>query len=376
MSCAGLAATTRYFVDNAGDSVLEAAERGLRHRLRAASATRSPPGQQVEVLSARSTIRQRPRSTSSATSSASTIIGNAGDNVIDGGGGADLLWRPRRQRQLFRRHAGDVVIEAAGQGYDIVYAERHLCARRRASRSRCCRPADNIGDDRDQPDRQRARQVRSSAMPGANFARRRRRRRHDARAAAATTPISSTSRATSSIEAAGQGYRHCLRARQLRARRRASRSRCFRHHRPCRAPPRSTSPATSSANRDRQCRHQRARRRARQRHAASAGAGADTFAFTTALGGGNVDTIADFASGSDKIALDDAIFTGIGGPGALNPNAFFAGTAAHDADDRIIYDRPPAQLFYDADGNGAGAAVQFATFAGSVALGTADFLVI
>ena len=65
--------------------------------------------------------------------------------------------------------------------------------------------------------------------------------------------------------------------------------------------------------------------------------GADTFAFTTALGAGNVDTIVDFAHGTDKIALDDAIFTAIGGLGALNANAFVTGTAAADADDRIIY---------------------------------------
>jgi Ca2+-binding RTX toxin-like protein len=54
--------------------------------------------------------------------------------------------------------------------------------------------------------------------------------------------------------------------------------------------------------------------------------GADTFAFTTALGGGNVDTIADFAAGTDKIGLDDAIFTAIGG--SLGAGAFVAGSAA------------------------------------------------
>ena len=56
--------------------------------------------------------------------------------------------------------------------------------------------------------------------------------------------------------------------------------------------------------------------------------GADTFAFTTALGGGNIDTVADFVAGTDKIALDDAVFTEIGGLGALNANAFVTGSAA------------------------------------------------
>ena len=104
--------------------------------------------------------------------------------------------------------------------------------------------------------------------------------------------------------------------------------------------------------------------------------GADTFAFTTSLGSNNVDQIADFLSGTDKIALDDAIFAGIGGPGGLNSGAFFAGAAAHDSDDRIIYNQATGQLFYDADGNGAGAAVLFGLVDGLPSLTASDFTVI
>jgi Ca2+-binding RTX toxin-like protein len=88
-------------------------------------------------------------------------------------------------------------------------------------------------------------------------------------------------------------------------------------------------------------------------------AGADSFAFTTALGAGNVDEIADFAPGSDKLLLDDAVFTAIGGLGALNANAFVSGTAAGDA-----------------DGNLSGAAVLFATLDGHPAITANDFAVI
>ncbi|HVQ08965.1 MAG TPA: Ig-like domain-containing protein [Allosphingosinicella sp.] len=102
--------------------------------------------------------------------------------------------------------------------------------------------------------------------------------------------------------------------------------------------------------------------------------GADMFAFTTALGAGNVDTVADFVAGTDRIGLDDAIFTAIGG--ALNANAFVIGTAAGDADDRIVYDQATGRLFYDADGSGAGAAVQFATIGNGLALTAADFTMI
>ena len=103
--------------------------------------------------------------------------------------------------------------------------------------------------------------------------------------------------------------------------------------------------------------------------------GNDTFAFTTALGGGNVDVIGDFQTG-DTIALDDAVFAGIGGLGALGAGVFVTGTGAGDADDRIIYNSATGQLFYDADGNGAGAQVQFASVSPGLTLAASDFVVI
>ena len=102
--------------------------------------------------------------------------------------------------------------------------------------------------------------------------------------------------------------------------------------------------------------------------------GGDRFDFMTALGGGNVDLITDMVSGTDKLGLDDAIFTAIGA--TLDAGEFVVGAAAVDADDRIIYNQASGQLFYDADGNGAGAAVQFATLQGSPALTVNDFTVI
>jgi len=102
--------------------------------------------------------------------------------------------------------------------------------------------------------------------------------------------------------------------------------------------------------------------------------GADTFAFSRPLGGGNIDRITDFASGVDKIALDHDLF-GLG-IGPLPASAFVTGSAAADADDRIIYDSTTGALYYDADGNGAGAAVQFATLGGAPALTASDFIVI
>jgi serralysin len=104
--------------------------------------------------------------------------------------------------------------------------------------------------------------------------------------------------------------------------------------------------------------------------------GNDTFAFTTALGAGNVDIVYDFVAGADKIALDDAVFTGLA-PGALAASAFVAGTSALDADDRIIYDSATGALYFDADGvGGASAMVQFATLSPGLTLAAGDFAVI
>ncbi|TFF22006.1 hypothetical protein E3C22_15265 [Jiella endophytica] len=105
------------------------------------------------------------------------------------------------------------------------------------------------------------------------------------------------------------------------------------------------------------------------------GAGDDVFVFSTALGTNNVDTITDFGTGNDTIHLDDAVFTALAA-GALSDDAFTIGTAATDADDRIIYDQATGHLLYDADGNGAGAAIHFATLDPGLNLTADDFLVV
>ena len=102
--------------------------------------------------------------------------------------------------------------------------------------------------------------------------------------------------------------------------------------------------------------------------------GADSFAFTTAVGAGNVDRISGFDPSDDTILLEDAVF-GLA-TGSLNPNVFVVGTAAADADDRIIYNQTLGTLSYDSDGNGAGAAVLFAIVDGAPVLTASDFTVI
>ena len=94
------------------------------------------------------------------------------------------------------------------------------------------------------------------------------------------------------------------------------------------------------------------------------GLGNDIFVFSTVLGSTNVDTILGFTCSSDVIQLENAIFTGLTTTGTLAASAFVTGTAAADANDRIIYNASTGDLFYDADGTGATAAVKFATLVG------------
>jgi Ca2+-binding RTX toxin-like protein len=111
--------------------------------------------------------------------------------------------------------------------------------------------------------------------------------------------------------------------------------------------------------------------------ALNGGAGRDSFRFNTTLNAtSNVDRITGFVAADDTIQLDDAVFAGIGPAGVLSATAFRAGTAAGDANDRIVYDSATGRLWFDANGSGAGASVLFATLSPGTALSAADFVII
>ena len=107
------------------------------------------------------------------------------------------------------------------------------------------------------------------------------------------------------------------------------------------------------------------------------GAGADRFLFDTALDPlGNVDAIRDFSAAADTILLDRSVFSAIGANGVLKNGVFAEGKQAGDADDRIVYNSATGELFYDADGSGAGAALLFARVDPGTALTNADFIAV
>jgi Ca2+-binding RTX toxin-like protein len=104
----------------------------------------------------------------------------------------------------------------------------------------------------------------------------------------------------------------------------------------------------------------------------------DYFVFNTPLNAlTNRDTVTDFSHVDDTFKLENAIFTKLGaGVHALNPAFFRAAVKALDANDYIVYDRTHGTLSYDADGNGAHAAIAFAYLPTKPVLAANDFVVI
>lgn len=105
------------------------------------------------------------------------------------------------------------------------------------------------------------------------------------------------------------------------------------------------------------------------------GADADVFVLNQLKG---VDHITDFTSGSDRISLSKATYVALGAKGALDPAGFYAAAGAtqgHLETDRVIYDTSTGALYYDADGSGAGKAVQIAVLDSHPAIVYADVLI-
>ena len=72
----------------------------------------------------------------------------------------------------------------------------------------------------------------------------------------------------------------------------------------------------------------------------------------------------------------NAVMTQLGGVGVLAASKFFAGAAAHDADDRIVYNKTNGTVWYDFNGNLAGGSTLLASITNRPTLTFADFVVI
>jgi Ca2+-binding RTX toxin-like protein len=110
------------------------------------------------------------------------------------------------------------------------------------------------------------------------------------------------------------------------------------------------------------------------------GSNTDKFFFDTTLSASaNVDTIKDFVKGTDKIVLDDDIFTKFTNKSSISAGNLITGTKALQADDYLIYSTSNDILYYDADGSGSKfGLIAFAKIelVGTSAPSATDFLVI
>lgn len=112
------------------------------------------------------------------------------------------------------------------------------------------------------------------------------------------------------------------------------------------------------------------------------GAGQDTFLFDTKLSKkNNFDEIADFNVKDDALWFDNAVFKKLGqgsesNPGKVSKAFFTIGDEAKDANDYLIYNKKTGILFYDADGSGAGKAIEVVKLDKKLKLAATDLFVV
>jgi Ca2+-binding RTX toxin-like protein len=116
----GGAGNDRYYVDNAGDEVVETAGNGS-DTVYASVNYALGAGQEIETLSAR-TQSSTAALNLTGNEFANSLLGSAGINILDGGIGADKLYGLAGNDIYYVDNAADQVFETIGNGTDTVYA--------------------------------------------------------------------------------------------------------------------------------------------------------------------------------------------------------------------------------------------------------------
>ena len=101
------------------------------------------------------------------------------------------------------------------------------------------------------------------------------------------------------------------------------------------------------------------------------GIGYDNFIFAAQLSASNIDTLTDFNPLEDTFTLDRTIFKNLNLGDKLNTASFLVSNnaqAAENALQRIIFNITDHTLFYDSDGLGGDASIEFAVVANTVQL--------
>jgi Ca2+-binding RTX toxin-like protein len=106
------------------------------------------------------------------------------------------------------------------------------------------------------------------------------------------------------------------------------------------------------------------------------GDGQDRFVFESAIkNGSNVDTVTDFVSGIDKIALAGSIFTALRGDTDLSDNLWLTtSTSPATARSYLVFDPQSGALSYDPDGSGPATSIAICTLVGVTKLVASDLV--
>jgi Ca2+-binding RTX toxin-like protein len=114
----GGAGNDTYHVDNAGDTTIEVAGQGTDTVISSVSYLLWEKSQHIENL----TLIGTANINGGGNGLANTLTGNAGNNVLNGGGGVDRMVGGLGNDTYYVDNFGDMTIELAGQGTDLVMA--------------------------------------------------------------------------------------------------------------------------------------------------------------------------------------------------------------------------------------------------------------
>jgi Ca2+-binding RTX toxin-like protein len=110
----GLAGSDAYFVDSAGDAVVENADEGA-DTVYASVHFRLPENVENLVLQGSADLQGY------GNGQANSIYANSGNNLLDGGAGADTMYGLAGDDVFFVDSAGDFVVENANEGNDAIF---------------------------------------------------------------------------------------------------------------------------------------------------------------------------------------------------------------------------------------------------------------
>jgi Ca2+-binding RTX toxin-like protein len=354
----GGAGNDTYVVDQAGDQTIENASEGADTVLSSVSHVLSA---NIEALTLTGSARD-----GTGNGLANHLVGNAASNRLDGGGGADRMTGGAGDDSYVVDQAGDLTIETAGQGLDIVYASLSHTLTNNVERLVLTGAA--LNGTGNLLDNELTGNAAANILNGGSGA--------DRMSGGGGDDIYHVDDSGDlAFEAAGQGtdsvfssVGHALGANVERLTLTGS------------AAADGTGNALANVLQGNGAANLLDGKEGSD--TLSGQSGADTYAFTTALGAGNVDTIAGGPSLGFNVAEDRILLAGAAGQpfaalasGALSAGSFVTGTAARDGDDYLIYDPASGALSYDADGNGAGAATRFANLPTGLGLAADHFTV-